>query len=142
MTTREELSPLFTEVPLSADEASAIVAALRDIAKVDGEHPEELKLIDGFVKAVHADLGEEKPARREKMKPALLAQRLVDPTVRTVAVQCGVLLALADGAISDQERVRLGEYAAALGVAPAELEKIERVLTGWMRSGDLGPLFG
>jgi tellurite resistance protein len=140
MTTLDELRPLFTEVTMSRDEANAIVAALRDIAASDGMHDEELAMIEGFVQTLDADLGEPEPTQLEPMTPEKLARKLFDPTLRTVAVQCAVLLALADGAISDKERQRVVEYATALGVAGEQYDKLESVLSDWMKSGDLGPL--
>lgn len=138
---REELSPLFTDVPMSVDDANAIVAALRDIAETDGVHEQELGMIAGFVEALDADLGAAVPTSLEAMTPAKLASQLVDPTLRTVAVQCAVLLALADGAISDKERVRVTEYASALGVTGERYTKIERVMTSWVKSGDIATIF-
>jgi tellurite resistance protein len=122
MTTLDELRPLFTEVTMSRDEANAIVAALRDVAESDGMHDEELAMIQGFVETLDADLGE------------------LEPTIRTVAVQCAVLLALADGAISDKERERVVAYAGALGMGDDQYRKIETILSDWMSSGDLDPL--
>jgi tellurite resistance protein len=141
MANQEELSPLFTDVPMSSDDANAIVAALRDIAESDGVHEEELKMIEGFVEALDADLGATEPTKLEKMTPQKLALRLVDPTLRTVAVQCAVLLAMADGKITPKERERVTEYATALGVTGKDYEKIERVITGWVKSGNLGAIF-
>lgn len=138
---REELSPLFTDVPMSVDDANAIVAALRDIAETDGVHEQELGMIAGFVEALDADLGAAVPTSLEAMTPTKLASQLVDPTLRTVAVQCAVLLALADGAISDKERARVTEYASALGVTGESYTKIERVMTSWVKSGDIASIF-
>src|SRR5262245_23284200 len=142
MPNRDELSPLFTEVPISSDDANAIVAALRDIAESDGVHDEELKMIEGFVEMLDADLGATEPTKLEKMTPQKLATKLVDPTMRTIAVQCGVLLAMADGKITPKERARVQEYAAALGVSGKDYDKIESTITGWVKSGNMGALFG
>jgi tellurite resistance protein len=140
MTTLDELRPLFTEVTMSRDEANAIVAALRDVAHSDGVHDEELSMIDGFIQTLDADLGETEPTELEAMTPARLALKLIDPTLRTVAIQCAVLLALADGGISEKERQRVVEYASALGIGDEQYRKIESVLSAWMKSGDLEPL--
>src|SRR5262245_55177247 len=124
MANREDLAPLFTDVTMSSDDANAIVAALRDIAESDGVDEEELRMIEGFVEALDADLGNAQATKLEKMTPQKLALTLVDPTLRTVAVQCAVLLAMADGKISPKERQRVMEYANALGVTGASYEKI------------------
>jgi len=141
MANPDELSPLFTDVPMSSDDANAIVAALRDIAESDGVHEEELKMIEGFVEALDADLGAAQPTKLEKMTPQKLALVLVDPTMRKIAVQCAVLLAMADGKITPKERARVQEYATALSVTSKKYNKIESVITGWVKSGNLGALF-
>ena len=140
MTTSSPLSPLFTDVPMSSDDANAIVAALRDIAEVDGVHEEELAMISGFAETLRADLGDA-PRPPEKMTPQKLAGRLTDPTLRTVAVQCAVLLAMADGQITPKERERVVEYANALGVMGNDYDAIEQAITGWVKSGDVAALF-
>src|SRR6185503_11570386 len=85
---RETLAPLFTDVPMTADDAGAIVAALRDIAETDGVHEEENALIENLIEALDVDLGATEPTKLGAMTPALLATQLVDPTLRTVAMQC------------------------------------------------------
>jgi len=137
MTTNDELSPLFTDVPMSTDDATAIVAALKDIAEADGMHADELEMIQGFVEMLNADF--DVHAELAPMTPTELATKLTDPTLRTVALQCAVLLAWADGAISDKERERIVEYAEALGVGGDRYAKIEKAITGWVKGGDFLP---
>ena len=112
MTTRAELSPLFTNIALSADDASAIAAALYDIARCDGEHAEEIEMIKGLLEVT-----------------------------RKLAIECALLLAWADGAFSDKERARVSEYATALGFTPKDYAALESTITGWVKSGDMAPLF-
>jgi tellurite resistance protein len=139
MVDRGALSPLFTDVRISADEATTIAAALRDIADVDGTHPEELELIDSLLADIGADLGEAPELPR--ITPREIASRLVDPTLRTVMLQCALLLAMADGVISPAERKRIVEYATALGVTGPAYAELERVIESWVRSGDVASLF-
>jgi tellurite resistance protein len=141
MPTRSELAPLFTDIKLSADDANAIVAALRDVAASDGEHAEELTMIQGFVELLDADLGESKPTTLPAMSPEKLALALTDPNARQVAVQCALLLAWADGAFSEGERARIVAYASALGFSQSAYDDMERVITSWVKSGDIAPLF-
>jgi tellurite resistance protein len=131
---------MFTDIPMSADDAEAIAAALRDIAETDGVHDEELALINEFVAALDADLGEAKPTELPKMTPALLAATLTDPTLRLVAVQSAVLIAMADGNISDKERAKCKEYADALGVTGDTFEQVETAVVEWVKSGDLATI--
>jgi tellurite resistance protein len=141
MTTRGELAPLFTDLTLSADDANAIVAALHDVAESDGKHAEEIEMIQGFVQMLDADLGAEKPTNLPAMTPQKLAQVLTDDSVKKVAIQCAVLLAWADGALSDKERARIVDYATALGFSKNAYDSIEKSITLWVKSGDLEPLF-
>lgn len=133
------LSPLFTDIRLSADDAVVIAGALRDIAEVDGTHEEELELIESLLAEIGADLGEA-PAVPQ-VTPGDVAHKLVDPALRTVLLQAALLLAMADGKISPPERQRIVEYATALGVSGAAYAELERVIESWVRSGDVAPLF-
>ena len=141
MTTRAEISPLFTDVRLSADDVTAIAAALDDVAKTDGQHADEIEMIQGLLQALDTDLGAEKPTVLPGMSPQKLALAITDPVTRKVAVECAVLLAWADGAFSDKERSRIVEYASALGFDQKEYAAIETAITGWVKSGDPAPLF-
>ena len=141
MTTRGELAPLFTDLTLSADDANAIVAALHDVAESDGKHAEEIEMIQGFVQMLDADLGAPKPTNLPLMTPQKLAQLLSDEAVKKVAIQCALLLAWADGSLSEKERARVVEYATALGFSKKAYDGIEKAITGWVKSGDIGPLF-
>ncbi len=137
MSSPHDLGPLFSDITLSADDAEAIAAALRDIAETDGVHDEELALINELVAGLDEELGEDKPTELEKMTPEKLAKAIVDPDVRMVAVHSAVLLAMADGAISDKERERCTEYAVALGVDVEAYQEIERHIVDWVKSGDM-----
>jgi tellurite resistance protein len=131
--------PLFSNVSLSADEATAIAAALRDVAAVDGSHADEQQMLDGLMAEIGDEFGETlKPA---EMTPAELATKVVDPALRRLTLQSAVLLAMADGAISKAERERIVEYARALGVSSEDYQQIESTIEGWVRSGDASPLF-
>jgi tellurite resistance protein len=141
MIERSDLAPLFTDLPLSADDANAIVAALHDVAQSDGVHENEREMIRGFVEMLHADLGEAPPAGIPAMTPAKLASLITSAPVRKLAVQSAVLLAWADGVFSDVEKARIAEYATALGFSQPEYAAIEKTITGWVQSGDAGLLF-
>lgn len=141
MANRSELAPLFTDIKLSADDATAIVAALEDVAQSDGQHAEEMAMIQSFVEMLDLDLGEKKPTKLAKMSPEKLALAITDADARKVAIQSAILLAWADGAFSDKERARVVEYATALGFSRAAYDGMEKVITGWVKSGDLKPMF-
>lgn len=140
MTSRAEIHPLFDPtLSLSADQARAIAGALQDIAESDGLHEEEEALIAELIADYNVELGDD--AAVEKVSPTELARRLVDPTLRKLAVQTGVLLAMADGAVSDRERTRVRDYAAALGFDDPAYAAIEASIVDWVRSGDAAPIF-
>ena len=141
MTTRAELAPLFTNIALSADDVSAIAAALHDVAASDGEHAEEVEMINGLLASLDADLGAAQPTPMPDMSPAKLALTLSDPTTRKLAVQCAVLLAWADGTFTDKERACILGYAGALGFSRPDYDAIEKLITSWVKSGDAAPLF-
>ena len=123
---------------LSADEAIAIAAAMNVISQADGVHPAEEEMIADFISGVAEDLGEtvELPA----MTPDDLAQKIHDPDIRRLAVQSLILIAMADGAISEKEGKLNQEYATALGLG-AEYEAMESSITNWVKEGDFTPLF-
>ncbi len=140
MITRADLYPLFDpSLSLSADQARAIVGALQDIAESDGVHAEEQALIAELIADYNLDLDDQ--ATVAKVTPAALARALVDPTLRKLAVQTGVMVAMADGAISDVERARVVDYARALGMDDEAYAAIEALIVAWMRSGDAAPMF-
>ena len=141
MSNRLDLAPLFTDIQLSADDANAIVAALEDVAETDGQHAEEMAMIQAFVEMLDADLGEKKPTKLAKMSPEKLALAIPDESTRKVAIQSAILLAWADGTFTDKERARVVEYATALGFSRAAYDGLEKVITGWVKSGDMKPLF-
>ncbi len=139
MSNRGTLAPLFSDIRLSADEAAVMAGGLRDVAEVDGTHPEEAELIESLVGEMAADLGDVPSVPR--VTPADIAARLVDPTLRTVFLQSALLLAMADGVISEPERARIRQYASALGVSDVAYAELEHVIESWVRSGDAEALF-
>ena len=139
MSKRGALSPLFSDVPLSADDAIVIAGALQDIAEVDGNHPEEQALIASLLEELSEELGDTLTLPR--VTPQDIASKLSDPELRTVFLQSALLLAMADGKISNPERARIREYATALGINDVAYAEIEGVIESWVRSGDAQPLF-
>jgi tellurite resistance protein len=125
---------LFSELEISADEALLIAAALQDIAGVDGTHSDEKELIQRLLRELGADPVD--TLQLPQMSPDELAPKLVDPTLRMALLQCSLLLAMADGEVSEAERERILEYARALGISPGACEELESVIESWIRSGD------
>ncbi len=136
-TTSPLLQPGFT---ISADEAISIAGALQDIAESDGLHETEQEMIAELMEAFSLELGEDKPRSPPKVTPAELAKVLVVPETRLMAIQVAVMLAMADGSISEIERQRILDYAQALGFQNKYAE-IEKEIVEWIHSGDMSPLF-
>jgi tellurite resistance protein len=141
MTSRLDLHPLFDpDLAMSADEARAIAGALQSVAESDGVHEEEQAMILDLLGEFAFDLGEDAPPVPAPVTPEELGRIVVDPKLRLVAVQAAVLLAMADGVITDLERERILTYAAALGVDAARYQELEETIVGWVKSGDVTPI--
>jgi tellurite resistance protein len=106
----------FPQVDLSAGQAEAMVRALYLLSAVDGVAPEELRLLQAF----HDVEGTPAPISADELADALPAGPL-----RTIFLQTALLVAHADGSVSDAERGLLRSFAAALGVAELELLSLE-----------------
>lgn len=104
-----ELMPAAVE--LDAPAAQAISAVLRDVARVDGNHPQELALIGAFEQGLGDTHGE----------PDLSA--LDTPELKAALVRSMVLLGLADNHISDAEHARILEWTRKLGLGEADLAR-------------------
>jgi tellurite resistance protein len=141
MTNKQDLYPLFKpNLTLSADEGRAIAGALQDIAESDGLREEEMALIATLIDDLTVELGDEggPPA---KVAPKDLARTVVDPEIRTLALQAAVMLMMADGKVTQKERARVLEYAEALGYDQSSFAKLEETVVSWVKSGDASPLF-
>lgn len=102
-------TPRFVPSEVDLDEAAArtFAAAMREVARCDGEHPEEAEIIDAF----EAQL----PAGGSTVDLATLTTDAhKDAFLRSL-----VLVAFADGRVSDEERAVIARYADALSI-PAD----------------------
>ncbi len=112
-------------IELDARAAHAIAAAMRELAKVDGEHAHELALIDAF----EADL------------PPAVASSLADvntPEAREALLKSLVLLAFADGPMTPGERAHIQAVAAQLGLTDADVSRATVDVASVMLSGFSG----
>lgn len=139
MTTPQDLFPLFSDLPLCADDVVAIAAALSDIAAVDGTHAAERELIDELLSGIGEDLGEE--VQLPAVTPEQLSEQLSAPELKATFVRVAAMLTLVDGQVSDAERQRVLGYAVALGFSEGEYAAVESSISKWMQSGDVQPLF-
>ncbi len=110
-----ELSPpdlMAGTVDLDAAAAHTIAAAMRAVARCDGEHPRELALIDAFESELPAGGG------------ALDLGAITGAGAREAFLKSVVLVAYADGRVTTRERELIAGYAAELGVSDAELTAV------------------
>ena len=99
-------------VDLDAAAAHTITAGMREVARADGSHPKEEALIDAF----EADL----PGAGS----AVELDALTTPAAREAFLKSLVLVAYADGGVSEAERTVIERYAAALGTPAPDLARI------------------
>jgi|GEM_PF-1689669 len=93
-----------SEVDLDAAAAHTIAAAMREVAECDGEHPREVELIDQFESQVPGERG------------AVDLSSLNTSEHKEVFLKSLVLVAFADGRVTDQERAVIDRYADALQI--------------------------
>jgi len=111
------MKELFAELDLDRTTASFIAAGLRELAEVDGFHDVELALIEDLeqdlgVEEVRFDLTTDHPLQSDELKE--------------VFMRSAILLALADGHISELEGERIGRYANLLGIGVERLAELFR----------------
>lgn len=99
-------------VDLDADAAHTIAAGMRAVARADGTHPKEEALINAF----EADLP---PGPTE-----VDLSTLRDAAHKEAFLKSLVLVAYADGKVSDAERGVIEGYAAALGADTPSLTRV------------------
>ncbi|MDP2312189.1 MAG: hypothetical protein Q8P41_04735 [Pseudomonadota bacterium] len=107
----------FPPIPVSAGEAGAIARALHTVAACDSLHPRELAMIRAFSE----DLGE----APSPIEPAELAAALPGGDHRLLCLKLALLVAHAEGEVSEAERVLLGRYATALELTDADMLALE-----------------
>ena len=127
------MEPLTHPTDLDRDPASFIAAGLRELAAIDGTHDQELALIEAFEADIDAepvafDLSGDHP--------------LTTPELRDLFLRSAIMLALADGHISELEGERLGRWARALDVDVSTLAELYRsVKQGMLRHFQGATLF-
>ncbi len=89
-----------------------IAAAMREVAAVDGAHPREQELIDELVAGIPEGDGQ------------LHLERFESTLQREALVKSLVLVAYADGRVSDQERAIVARYAHAVGLDDVEISRV------------------
>ena len=99
-----------TEVPVDGDAAAVIARGMRAVARADGLiHQRELALIASFEANVPPDADGGRP--------------LVGDALKLVYLRSLILVALADGAVSDAELAQIRELAGEQGLGDADVER-------------------
>lgn len=94
------------------DEAiHAIAIGMREVARADGAHPSELALIEELEKDIPAGDGE------------IHLEALDTEAAREAFIKSLVLVAYADGKVTDREREIVNHYASNLGISAVKLEE-------------------
>lgn len=116
-------------IDIDADTALFIASGLRALAEVDGGHPAEIELIRQFAGDAEVD-----PARFHLGD----GHPLTTPELRDVFLRSALLLALADGRVSEKERDTLIRWGSALGVDPVALAYLDREVRRSLLEGFAG----
>jgi len=103
------LSLVKGNVEVDAPAARAIALAMREVARADGEHPREEELIDSFEEGLEGD--------------AAPLSDIVDPGVREVFLKSLIIVAVADGTVSDEESAVIRKYADHFGLGDPEISR-------------------
>ena len=119
------MAEFFPEVNLSHDAAETIARGLYAIARVDGVHEREAGLIASFWIDAGGGGSLSDLERAESIKPADVAAALHSDAERQLFVKTAILLTWADGEVSAAEKKAVGEFARALGIDDATLEKLD-----------------
>ena len=90
-------------VDLDAGAAHTIAAGMREVALADGAHPEELALIDSFESSLPPG------------PTTVDLSTLTSESAKAAFIQSLVLVAYADGKVTDAEREIIRDYAGELG---------------------------
>jgi hypothetical protein len=99
-------------IDLDAGAAHTIAAGMREVALADGAHPEEIALIDTFESSLPPG------------PTAVDLSALGSDAAKAAFVQSLVLVAYADGKVSEAERTIIRKYALELGFDEKSLARV------------------
>lgn len=115
------------ELELGAAAAHTFAAAMREIAAIDGRHPDEDALIDEFERGLPG---------QALSRPDLSA--LDTPALRLAFLRSLVLVAFADGRMSEGERAALRDYGSRLGLSEGDLTQAITEVASYLLSSFKG----
>lgn len=107
-------------VDVDGPAAAVIAAGMKAVARADGDvHPRELEMIHAFETEVGVD-------GVPDARSSLATEGLQETYVRSL-----VMVALADGVVSDEERRVIQALTAAVGIDTATLDRLTREVKEW-----------
>ena len=125
----------YPEIEVSQNAAEAMARALYAVAKVDGLHEREEALVASFWAEVGGGAGALAELQRGSgITGAELGAALAAPQLRSLFLKTSILMAWADGKVTDAERKIISEFASALGVGAAELGRLEAAVKEYLLS--------
>jgi tellurite resistance protein len=120
------MTDFFPQIEVTHAAAEAIARGLYAVAKVDGLHEREEALVASFWSEVGGGAGALAELRRAAtIGTAELVANLPDQPLRHLFVKTAMLMAWADGKVTDAERKIISEYALALQLSSEEVQSLE-----------------
>jgi tellurite resistance protein len=125
----------YPEIEVTQSAAEAIARGLYAVAKVDGLHEREEALVASFWAEVGGGAGALAELQRgSDITSAELGAALSSPPLRNLFVKTSILMAWADGKVTDAERKIISDFASGLGVGTAELGRLEAAVKEYLLS--------
>lgn len=124
-------------VEVSKDDAAAIARGLYTLSRVDGHEEREGMLIRSlWMDAVGWESGADLQAveKLSDISAKDLATALRGPEIRRVFLKTALLLAWADGKVSDKERAWIRDAAKALEITDADLQREDELVRTFLLS--------
>ena len=128
---------IFGRVEVSNEDAAVIARGLWTLSRVDGHEEREGLLI----KSLWMDaVGHEHELQLQELEaltdvsPADLARNLRSTDIRALFMKTALLLAYADGGVSDKERTWLNDAGKALGYERKEIEFFDELVRSFLLS--------
>ena len=115
------MNDLYAGIKLNEEQSQWICRGLLDLAAVDGVHANEEALIREFYRSAGGEIADLAALEAQGFDPKSAADVLQGNLVEAFLMSCYMLI-YADGHHSEEERVRIGEFAAAMGVDSTELD--------------------
>ncbi len=114
---------LMTDADIDAATAHTIAAAMREVSRSDGSHPAEEALINSFLEGLP-----------EAGRGVVNLETVQAPEQREAFLKSLLMVALADGDMTDAELAVVRYYAGRLGVSDGDLHELVNEVGGYLLS--------